>query len=158
MLLQGRSVLTFSSGLRNLNSILLHCLPHHQQNGIIPARLDDLPELAEGLCTSLGIEVYGTLRFFIGDHPVQQFERGIQLGSTYKCGSCGCPDVRMDDFAFSCCCEWQSLANLQAVVLAGKHGKNAGVLNAFHNLKVAELQEELHARVIWDADKLKKEL
>ena len=125
------------------------------QLGIIPARLDDLPELAEGLFTSFGVEVYDTLRFFIGDHPAQQFER-TQLGSTYKCGSCGCPDVWMDDFAFSCRCEWRSLANLQAVVLAGKHGKKAGVLNAFHNLKVAELREELHARGIWDTDKPKK--
>ena len=32
------------------------------------------------------------------------------------------------------------------------------MLNAFHNLKMAELWEELHARGIWDNDKPKKEL
>ena len=31
---------------------------------IILARLDDFPELAEGFCTSLGIEVYDTLCFY----------------------------------------------------------------------------------------------
>ena len=96
--------------------------------------------------------------FFIGDHPAQQFERGTQLGGTYKCGSCGCLDTRMNDFAFACRCDWWSLANLQALLLAGKHGKKPVVLNAFHDLKAAELREELRARGIWDADKPKKEL
>ncbi len=80
------------------------------------------------------------------------------MGRTYKCGSCGCPDARMDDFAYACQCKWRSLADLQALVLAGKYGARVGTLKAFAGLKVAELREELHARGIWDTDKPRKEL
>ncbi len=125
------------------------------QLAIIPDRLDDLYELSDGVSTSGGIEVDDTLRFFIGDHPAQQFERGTQIGGTCKCGSCGCEDVRMDDLAYACRCEWRSLADLQALMVAGKHGNK---VKAFSGLRVAEVCEELHAREIWDTDKPKKHL
>ncbi len=118
------------------------------QLAIIPDRLDDLYELSRSTRSSRGIEVHDTARFFIGDHPAQQFESG----------SCGCPDVHMGDFACACQCEWCSLAELQALVLAGKYGSRVGTLKAFAGLKVGELREELHARGIWDTDKPKKEL
>lgn len=128
------------------------------QLAIIPDRLDDLKELSQDVSTSSGIEVHDTVRYFIGDHPAQQFERGMKQGGTYKCGGCGCPDVRMDDFAHASQCEWCSLAKLQALVLAGKHGNKAGVLKAFEGLRVSEIREELMARGNWEVDKNKKEL
>ncbi len=45
------------------------------QLATIPDRVDDLCELSEGVSTSSDIEVFDTLRFFVGDHPAQQFER-----------------------------------------------------------------------------------
>ncbi len=80
------------------------------------------------------------------------------MGGIYKCGSCGCSDVHMDDFAYACQCEWRSLADLQALVLAGKHGNKVGILKPLSDLKVGELREELQARGIWDTDRPKKEL
>jgi len=109
------------------------------QLAIIPDRVDDLLELSDSIHNSHGIEITDTLRFFIGDHPAQQFERGTQVGGTYKCGSCGCPDSSMDDFARAGQCKWRSLADLQSLVLAGKHGSKVGTLKAFSGLKVAEL-------------------
>jgi len=128
------------------------------QLAIIPDRVDDLLELSDSIGTSHGIEITDTLRFFIGDHPAQQFERSTQVGGTYKCGSCGCPDSSMDDFARAGQCKWRSLADLQSLVLAGKHGSKVGTLKAFSGLKVAELREELHSRGVWDTDVPKQHL
>lgn len=114
---------------------------------IIPDRIDDLYELSGSIRSSKGIEVHGTVRFLVGDHPAQQFERGMQIGGVYKCGGCGCPDARMGDFAYACRCRWRSLADLQALVLAGKHGNQVGVLKPFASLSITE---ELHARGFWD--------
>ena len=54
------------------------------QFGLILGRLDCLLELSEPLCTSSGIQISDTLRFFLGDHPAQQFERGTQQGGRYN--------------------------------------------------------------------------
>lgn len=64
----------------------------------------------------------------------------------------------MGDFAFACMCEWRSLADPQALVLAGKYGNRVGVLKRLAHLTVRELREELHARGFWDTDKVRKEL
>lgn len=128
------------------------------QLAIIPDRIDDLYDLSGSIRSSKGVEVHDTVRFFIGDHPAQQFERGTQLGRVYKCGSCECPDVHMGDFAYACRCRWRSLADLQALVLAGKHGNKVGVLKPFARLSIAELREELHARGFWETDRRRKEL
>ena len=69
------------------------------QAALILDRLDCLQRLSEPVITSSGIEVNNMLRFFIGDHPAQQFERGAQIGGTYKCAGCGTKDVMMDDLA-----------------------------------------------------------
>lgn len=68
-------------------------------------------------------EVTDALPFYIGDHPIQQFERGT-VGGTYKCGSCGCLDASQY--------KWCSLPTL---VLAGKHGNKVGTPKAFSGLK-----------------------
>ncbi len=49
-------------------------------------------------------------------------------------------------------------ADLQALVVAGKHGNKVGTLKAFSGLRVAEVREELHTRGIWDTDKPNKQL
>ena len=51
------------------------------------------------LVVSNGVTITDTMRFFCGDKPAQQFERGTQIGGTYKCGSCGCVDTMMQDLA-----------------------------------------------------------
>jgi len=117
-----------------------------------------LLELSDSIHTSHGIEITDTLRFFIGDHPAQQFERGTQVGGMYKCSSCGCPDSSMDDFACAGQCKWHSLADLQSLVLARKHRSKVGTLKAFGGLKIAELCEELHSHGVWDIDVPKQHL
>ena len=51
------------------------------QLGLIPDRLDCLLELSEPLS---GIQISDTLRYFLSDHPAQQFERGTQQGGRYN--------------------------------------------------------------------------
>ena len=58
------------------------------QLGLIPDRLGCLLELSEPLS---GIQVSDTLRFFLGDHPAQQFERSTQQGSRYNVDIVGVP-------------------------------------------------------------------
>ena len=69
--------------------------------------------------SSNGIEITDTLRFFKGDGPAKQFERGTQIGGNYKCGSCGCHSDMMEDLAHSFHLKWRSLSDLQTLALAG---------------------------------------
>ena len=62
------------------------------QAAIISDRIDCLRSLSEPVVSSTGIPINDQLRFFIGDHPAQQFERGTQIGGKYKCGNCGMTD------------------------------------------------------------------
>jgi hypothetical protein len=57
--------------------------------------------MSKPLVASNGITITDTMRFFCGDKPAQQFERGTQIGGTYKCGSCGCIDTMMQDAGLS---------------------------------------------------------
>lgn len=56
----------------------------------IADRLDCLPDLKNPKKSSLGIDIFDKLQFFVGDHPAQAFERGSQIGGNYKCGNCDC--------------------------------------------------------------------
>ena len=67
--------------------------------------------------------MHDSLKFFIGDHPAQQFERGTQQGGS---GGCGARDVMFSD-----------LHDLQTVATAGKFGKQANQ----NHLKILELQK-----------------
>lgn len=69
------------------------------QAAIFQDRINCLHTLSETVTTSSGIAITDKLRFFVGDHPAQQFERGTQMGGTYKCGGCGVKDIMMDDLA-----------------------------------------------------------
>ena len=116
------------------------------QVATIADRLDCLSDLKNPTKSSLGIEIYDKLLFFVGDHPAQSFERGSQIGGNYKCGNCGCKVNRMDDLAHVFQCPWRTLEELQNLVLLGHYGKKAGVLKPFDKLKKAELLEELRKR------------
>ena len=53
---------------------------------IIQDRVECLHCLSEPILSREGIPVNDILRFFTGDHPAKQFERGTQVGGVYKCG------------------------------------------------------------------------
>ena len=88
---------------------------------VIPDRIECLYDLTQVCMSSNGIEITDTLRFFKGDGPAKQFERGTQMGGNYKCGSCGCHSDMMEDLAHSFHLKWRSLSDLQTLALAGMH-------------------------------------
>ena len=59
------------------------------QLALIGDRIECLQELSQPITASNGEQIHDQLRFFCGDKPAQQFERGTQIGGTYKCGGCG---------------------------------------------------------------------
>ena len=83
-----------------------------QAAALIADRVSCLYDLTEPTLTTNGIEITDKLRFFIGDHPAAQFERGTQMGGIFKCGGCGCKASIMDDLAHSLRCRTQSLQDL----------------------------------------------
>ena len=93
------------------------------QVSLISDRVECLLELKTPVSTSGGISIYDHLKLFTGDHPAAQFERGTQMGGVYKCGSCGCKDILMDDQAHALQCPWRSLAEIQSIATAGVFGK-----------------------------------
>ena len=67
------------------------------QLALVGDRTECLAELSNPVTTSDGtIEINDCLSFFGGDKPAQQFERGMQIGGTYKCGGCGQELVPVD--------------------------------------------------------------
>ena len=129
------------------------------QLALVGDRTECLKEMTDPIATSDGrVHIQDCLRFFCGDKPAQQFERGTQIGGAYKCGGCGCKDVVMMDLAHALYCSWRSLTDLQELVLAGKLGNKPGCLKPFHNLKISDLRDELHARGVETDGKSKKHL
>ena len=70
----------------------------------------------------IGIEVHDTLRFFTGDHPATDFEKGTQQGGTYPCGGCGINVDMIDDPSHALRLPTRSLQELQTIATAGKFG------------------------------------
>ena len=128
------------------------------QLATIADRLDCLPDLNIPVYSSSNVPINDSLKFFIGDHPAQSFERGSQVGGNYKCGSCGCKTSRIDDLAHVFSCSWRSLGDLQQLVLKGKYGNKPGILKPFAGLKKDELQGELRVRGVFDLSGKKDEL
>ena len=64
----------------------------------------------------------------------------------------------MEDLAHALECKWRSLADLQALVLAGQHGNQPGSLKPFEALNVQQLQEELRARNVYHLVTTKQDL
>ena len=128
------------------------------QLALVGDRLEYLRELSKPTIARNGVEIHDQLRFFCGDKPAQQFERGTQIGGIYKCGACGVKDVMMQDLAHTFQHTWKSLADLQALILAGKHGNVPGCLKPLEGLRVQELREELEARGQTTDGKMKPQL
>ena len=99
------------------------------QAAVIPDRTECLHDLTQVCISSKGIGITDTLRFFKGDGPAKQFERGTQMGGNYKCGSCGCHSDMMGDLAHAFQLKWRSLLHLQTLAFAGRHGGQPNVLN-----------------------------
>ena len=117
-----------------------------------------LHSLSESIQASNGVLVTDMLRFFVGDHPAKQYERGTQQGGKYKCGGCGVHEVMMDDLAHTLQHSWRSLYDIQHIAIAGKLGRQQGELKPFELLRAQQIREELHARGSVDTDKRKDDL
>ena len=128
------------------------------QLSLIGDRLECLTELSQIVVSSCGVVIQDELRFFCGDKPAQQFERGTQIGGTFKCGSCGCKDVMMQDLAHALNCKWRSLSDLQQLVVSGTYGKTQGRLKPLDGLRIQELRKELESRGYQTGDQLKPQL
>jgi hypothetical protein len=129
------------------------------QLALVGECIECLKELSKPIVASDGTtEITDYLCFFCGDKPTQQFERGTQIGGTYKCGGCGCKDNLMMDLAHTFHCSWRSLSGIQALILAGKLGNKPGCLKPPDNLNFADLRLELQARGIETRGLLKAQL
>ena len=122
---------------------------------LIPDRIECLQELSNTITSDKGIPIKDRVRFFIGDKPAQQFERGTQVGGVYKCG---CKGSLMQDLSYALQCPPRSLQQLQDLILNGKYGGQAGVLKPLDKLLVADLKQELTARSIDTTSMQKTEL
>ena len=143
-----------------LYMISLNSSTVEDQAALIADRVSCLYDLAEPTLTTNGVEITDKLRFFIGDHPAAQFERGTQMGGNFKCGGCGCKATIMDDLAHSLICRTQSLQNLQSLALKGVLGKIPGNVKPLYapHLPVADIRRELRARGIPVCGKTRKVL
>lgn len=101
--------------------------------------------MSQPLTAKEAVEVEDKLRFFVGDHPAQQFEHVTQQGGHYKCGGCGCRESMIEDLAHTLHAMWRSLQDLRKIALDGKYGRKAGILKPFAKLRINELREELNA-------------
>ena len=114
------------------------------QLALVSDRLECLKELSQPISDPNGIAVFDKARFFCGDKPAQQFERGTQIGGLYKCGSCWCRATMIQDFSHTAQCPPRSLECLQGLVTAGRH---QGIkLKPLEKLLVSDLKTELLAR------------
>lgn len=72
----------------------------------------------QGNCVK-GIPINDRLRFFYGDKPTAQIERGNQQGGHYPCGTCGSDARRFDDLAHCLSNKQRSFQCLKQVAIAG---------------------------------------
>ena len=131
---------------------------HEDQAALLNDRISCLKTLDTPVTSAKGIAVFDTLRFFSGDVPARNFERGAQQGGNIRCGGCGVQSTMTSDLAHSLTLQWRSLQEQQDIILAGAYGKMP-LLKPLCGLKIAELQKELRTRGIKTPDKMtKKEL
>ena len=128
------------------------------QAALLPERVACLRDLNTTIMASNGVPITDRLHFFTGDKPAAQFERGTQIGGTYKCGGYGCKDAMMDDQAHALRCTLRSVRDLQDIAISGTFGKQSNVLKPFDQLLVAQLKQELLARKHYDIGYKKPEL
>ena len=70
----------------------------------------------------IGIQVHDKLRYFTGDHPAADFERGTQQGGLYPCGGCGIHADIIDDQPHALLLSTRSLSEVQSLATAGHFG------------------------------------
>ena len=128
------------------------------QVAFIPDRYECLNELNQVVHSSNGVPIHDVARFFIGDHPAQNFERGTQQGGHYKCGGCGILSHMIGDFPHAANMDWRGLEKIQTIAINGTFGSNPGKLKPFHNLSVDQMRLELSARGQFDISKCKPQL
>jgi len=56
------------------------------QLALVGDRVECLQEMSSSIVAGNGVVVHDKTRFFCGDKPAQQFERGTQVGGACKCG------------------------------------------------------------------------
>ena len=106
--------------------------------------------LDEPVYTSEGVPVNDVMKYFVGDHPAQQFERGTEVGGNYKCGGCGCRSQLMDDQAHALRCTVRSLQDIQSIALDGVFGKVPKSIKPLYlpDLSINEIRKELKIYLI----------
>lgn len=122
------------------------------QLALLQDRIDCLNDLSTNITSSNSINIHDKLKFFIGDHPAQQFERGTQLGGNFKCGGCSIKSSMMGDLAHTLQLTWRDLQDQQDLVTKGKFGKQPCNSKLFDRMLIADLKLELHSRGIFDTD------
>ena len=122
------------------------------QLALLQDRIHCLSELTTKIASANNIQITDKLRFFVGDHPAQQFEHGTQHGGHFKCCGCSVRSNMMGDLAHTLQLPWRSLYDQQQLVLKGTLGKQPCNSKPFDSLRVADLRKELHARAIYDTD------
>ena len=90
------------------------------QLALLQDRIDCLGELTTNVVSTSNIEITDKLRFFVGDHPAQQFEHGTQHGGNFKCCGCSVRSSMMGDLAHTLQLPWRSLQDQQDLILEGK--------------------------------------
>ena len=96
------------------------------QTAVLQDRIDCLATMSQPIIAKETVEIEDKLRFFVGDHPAQQFERGTEQGGHYKRGGCGCKESMIEDLAHTLHIEWRSLQDLQKIGLDGNMGNKQG--------------------------------
>ena len=94
----------------------------HDQAALINDCLQCIQQSDTHLATSCNITITDNRLVFFGvDKPAAQFECGTQTGGNYPCGSCGVHKQCMDDYAYSSCCNWRSVKELQSPATTGNY-------------------------------------
>ena len=87
------------------------------QASLIPARVECLSDLTQTTTATNGAPIKDILRFFKGDSPAQEFERGYQQGGYYKCGACLIHSPRIEDIAHAYAQKWCTVSDIQQIAI-----------------------------------------
>ena len=94
------------------------------------ALIADRMECIQDMSTPLsGVPITDKLKFFYGDKPEAQFERGTQIGGHYPCGACGTHVSRFDGPRFKF---------FPPNIHVGPSGRKSGYSKPFENLTSAK--------------------
>ena len=86
---------------------------HEEQAALLNDRISCLKTMGTPVTSPKGITVFDTLRYFSGDVPARNFERGAQQGGNIRCGGYGVQNTMTSDLAHSLTLHWRSLQEQQ---------------------------------------------